>query len=184
MPTTKDIFENTLIEVKKRPTRLEKALTDYDKSTYNERLRRLTYINKIYPKGLLLCGDMEFVFTFGEAKECFISGHFIATIILAQAFIEKTFYDIFIRKNLEKEAKHGLYKMIKYARKNNLINPTILDKVDTLRLKRNPFTHPKDWSYPHNLSHRAFNNKTQPSDQLEKDATEAIQVMLYLTTLN
>lgn len=182
MVTKKDLFGKTINEVIKRPTRLEKALNDYDKSTYNERLRRLTYINKIYPKGLLLAGDMEFVFTFGEIKECFISGHFIATIILTQSFIEKIFHDFFIGQNLEKETKFGISKMIKYARKNNLIHSTILGKVNDLRLKRNPFTHSKDWDYPHSLSRRTFNSNTQPSDQLEKDATEAIQVMFYLTT--
>jgi hypothetical protein len=182
MTTDKDLFGKAIKSAKKRPTRLEKALHDYDKFTYIDRLRRLTYINKIYPKGLMLAGDMEFVFTFGEVKECFISGHFIATIILAQSFIEKIIHGFFTSKNLEKETKFGLDNMIKFARKNNLIHPTILDKADILRLKRNPFTHSKDWNYPQSLSHRSFDNNIKPSDQLEKDATESIQIMFYLAT--
>jgi hypothetical protein len=72
--------------------------------------------------------------------------------------------------------------MIKYAREKSLINKLILEKIDKLRLKRNPFVHPKDWDYPYNLSHRILENITQPHEQLEVDATEAIQVIFYLTT--
>ena len=74
--------------------------------------------------------------------------------------------------------------MIKYARKHNLIHSIILDKVDTLRLKRNPFTHSKDWNYPHTLSQRIYTNKTQPAEQLEKDATEGIQILFYIVSNN
>jgi len=180
--TSNDLFGKKQAKVKKRHRRHEKGLIQYDNMTFEERLRRLTYISKIYPKGLLLVGDMEFVLTFGETKNCFINGHYIATIMLAQSFIEKIFYDFFTRNNLEKQARLGLDSMIKYAKQNNLINSLILNKVDSLRLKRNPFTHPKDWNYPHNLSNRVQKNMTQPHEQLEKDATEAIQVMFYLTS--
>jgi len=175
-----DLFGDTLPQKKRRYRRHEKGLLQYDKMTFEERLRRLTYIAQIYPKELLLVGDMEFVFTFNETKDCYINGHYISTIILAQSFIEKIFYDFFVRTNLKKQAESGLAVMIKYAKQNNLINSLILNKVEDLRLKRNPFTHPKDWSYPHDLSKRMQRNKTQPHEQLEKDATEAIQVMFAL----
>jgi len=180
--STKDLFGNKPTNVKKKYRRHEKGLELYDKMTFDERLMRLTYVSEIYPKGILLTGDMEFVFTFGETKDCYVNGHFISTIMLAQSFIEKIFFDFFIKSNLEKQAKAGLDSMIKYARQNQIINSLILDKIDSLRLKRNPFTHPKDWNYPHNLSNRIQKNKTQPHEQLEKDATEAIQVMFYLTS--
>lgn len=180
METKKDLFGNTIKEKVKRPTKLERFLVEYDKITFSDRLIRLNFINKTYPKGLLLAGDMEFVFTFGEIKECFINGHFIATIVLTQSFIEKIFTDLFLRKNLEKETKYGLDKMIKYARKNDLIHSTILNMVDTLRLKRNPFIHSKEFDYPYSLSRRTFNNGTQPSEQLEKDAKEGIQVLFFI----
>ena len=180
MEVKKDLFGNPVHEKKKRATKLEKSLTKYDKETFSDRLKRLTFINKIYPKGLILAGDMEFVFTFGEIKECYINGHFIATIILTQSFIEKIFIEFFNSKNLTKETNNGLDRMIKYARKKGLIHSTILNMVDDLRLKRNPFVHSKDYNYPHSLSHRTINNKTLPSEQLEKDAKEAIQVLFYI----
>ena len=127
---------------------------------------------------------MEFVYTFSEAKDCYIAGHFIPTIILTQSFIEKIFHQFFEQKALEIIAKKGLDKMIKYAKQHNLVNTLILDNVDALRLKRNPFTHSKDWDYPHSISSRMVKGQsiTQPHVLLENDAREAIQVMFLLTT--
>lgn len=180
MEINKDIFGNAIKEKKKRKTKLEKYLTDNDIDTFDDRLARLTFVNKMYPKGLILAGDMEFVFTFGEIKECYINGHFIATIILTQSFIEKVFIEFFNSKSLSKETNHGLDRMIKYARKKSLINSVILNMVDNLRLKRNPFVHSKDFDYPHSLSRRTINNKTMPFEQLDKDAKEAMQIMFYI----
>lgn len=176
-----DLFGDS-IPPKKKYRRHEKGLLQYDKMTFEERLERLTFISHIYPKGLLLVGDMEFVLAFNETKDCFITGHYISTIILAQSFIEKIFFDFFMKNNLKKQAESGLAGMIKYAEQNSLINSLLLKKVDDLRLKRNPFTHPKDWSYPHDLSKRMQRNKTQPHEQLKKDATEAIEVMFTLAS--
>jgi len=179
----KDLFENKT-KRKKRIPRIEKELYKYDKDSFPGRLERLKLIDKYMPKGFIISGDMEFVYTFSEAKDCFIAGHFIATIILAQSFIEKIFHLYFENNGLDSVAKRGLDKMIKYAKRHKLIDPFILNKVDNLRLKRNPFTHLKDYSYPHSLSKRMVAKKTfiQPVELLEKDATEAIEVMLFLTT--
>lgn len=180
MEINKDIFGNTIEVKKRRKTKLEKYLTDYDSITFNDRLARLTFLNKMYPKGLILIGDMEFVFTFGEIKECYVNGNFIATIILTQSFIEKIFIEFFNSKNLNKETNHGLDRMIKYARKKSLINTVILNMVDNLRLKRNPFVHSKDFDYPHSLSRRTINNNTLPFKQLDKDAKEAMQILFFI----
>ncbi len=176
-----DLFGNTPRTIKKRPTKLENALLKYDNSTFAERLERLKFIHKIYPGGLLLSGDMEFVFTFSEIKECFISGHFIATIVLTQAFIEKIFHQFFTDNDEIKIANQGLASMIKFARKNNMIISLILDRVDDLRLKRNPFTHTKEYSYPHTLQKRILKNKSQADKQLDDDAREAIQILFLIT---
>jgi hypothetical protein len=179
-----DLFGQTKVKVKL--TFLEKALQNYDKTTFEDRLKRFELIQKIYPDGLLIGGEMEFAYTFGEVKECYIAGHFIATILLAQCFIEKVFHSFFVRKGLDTEAKKGLAEMIKYAKRHHLINHFVLKKVDGLRLKRNPFTHTKDWNHPHTMSKRMYdgNKVTLPQDLLAKDATEAVQLMFFLTTHN
>ena len=94
-------------ESKRKVSRLEKALLNYDAATFDARLKRLKLIEKLYPKGLWIGGDMEFVYTFSEAKECYVAGHFIATMILAQSFIEKIIHQYFDKKGLEKIATWG-----------------------------------------------------------------------------
>lgn len=177
-----DLFGNAPRLTKMRPTKLESELLKYDKNTFTARLERLKYLHKIYPKGLFLSGDMEFVYTWSEIKECYISGHFISTILLVQAFIEKVFHQFFQDIGEQKSANEGLASMIKLARRKNLINSLILDKVDDLRLKRNPFTHSKDYNYPHTLQRRIIKNKSQPDKQLEQDSKEAIQILFLITT--
>lgn len=167
---------------KKRQTRLEKELVQYDKNSFDERLKRLQFIVKVFPKGYEFLGQMELIFTFDEAKSSFINGEFIASIILAQSFIEKVLHAHFAQLGHEEVAKKGLNEMIKFAKKNKLINEYILEKVDSIRKVRNPFTHFKEYSYPYSLSNRMFENKTQPYEQLEKDAKKAICFMFLLAT--
>ncbi len=125
-------------------------------------------------------GEMEIIYTFEEAKDSFINGQFIATIILAQSFIEKLFHAHFIERGLDSIAKRGLSAMIKHGRKTQIISGFFLDRADELRKIRNPFTHLKEYDYPHKLSNRMYVNKTQPYEQLEKDAKNAISIMILV----
>lgn len=177
-----NLFGENVPQKKKRPTRLEKVLLDFDKNSFEERLSRLQFVDKVFPKGHSFLGQMELIYTFEEAKNSFINGQFIATIILAQSFIEKVFHVHFAELGYEAVAKKGLNEMIKFGKKNNLINEFILEKVDNIRKIRNPFTHLKEFSYPHSLTNRIFQNRTQPYEQLEKDAKEAICFMFLVAT--
>jgi hypothetical protein len=183
MKQTTDLF-GKVKKAQPHRTRLEKALRKFDEATFEERLNRLKWVDKIYPKGILLSGEMEFVFTFSEVKDSYIAGYYIAAIVLAQAFIEKIFHQHFVSQGLSSTANRGLGRMINYAKENDSINSLILDKVDALRLKRNPFTHVKDWDYPHSISKRMVKDQTitPPHELLENDAKEAIQVMFLLAT--
>lgn len=182
MTESKNLFGERVPQKKNRPTRLGKALLNYDKKSFEERLARLQFIDKIFPKGHSFLGQMELLFTFEEAKSTFINGEFIGTIILAQSFIEKVFHVHFAELGYEKIAKKGLNEMIKFGKKNKLINEFILEKVDVIRKIRNPFTHLKEFTYPHSLSNRMFANKIQPYEQLERDAKEAICFMFLVAT--
>jgi hypothetical protein len=185
----KDLFGNKV--KKKRKTRLENSLKKYDSSSFEDRLQRLTFLNNIFPKGYGIIGDQETVYVFSEAKMAFINGEFISSILLAQAFIERKLQIHYKSFGLEKVAKRGLKSIIDYARKNNLLNSYLIDKIDSLRKKRNPFLHIKPYDYEFNLSQRIFNDlknsKTfrQPIEILEADAKDAISLMytIFITDL-
>lgn len=177
MTQDSDLFGNKIKLKPKRKSKLERELIEFEKTTFDERLKRLEFINKFGPKNYSLMGDMEFVFTYNEIERCYIYGNFIATLILSQSFIEKLLASFLISKGYEKETNYGLEKMLKCAIKKNLIHPKICEMLDKIRLKRNPFVHSKDWEYPHLLSKRTYENKNLPEEQLENDAKEAMQIL-------
>lgn len=183
MKQDSDLFGNNITIKPKRKSKLESSFIEFEKTNFNERLKRLEFINKFGPKNYSLMGDMEFVFTYNEIEKCYIYGNFIATLILSQSFIEKLFASYLVSKGFEKETKYGLEKMLKCIIKKKLIHPKICEMVDKLRLKRNPFVHSKDWEYPHLLSKRTFENKKLPEEQLENDAKEAMQILFAVFTI-
>lgn len=182
----KDIFGNK-IEKKKRKSRLESGLAKYDKSTFTSRLDRLKYINKIFPDGIIIAADMETFFIFDEAKMAFINGEYISTILLAQSFIEKIFQDHYCSIGLEKESKRGLKYLIKHAKKNDIIHEFLLDKIELLRKKRNPFTHLKPYNHKFTINNRFYDNFKKYEDihkMLENDAKEAMSLMYTISISN
>ena len=178
----KDLFGEKVIKKKKR-TLLETSLAKYDRDTFDTRLARLKYLDKIFPKNYSIVGDMQTVFVFGEAKMTFINGEFISTILLAQAFIEKKLQGHYIDLGLNNIASRGLKAIIRHARRHCVLHDYLLDRIDDLRKKRNPFSHIKPVDYEYNLDKRFMTDQKtsgkqqDPSDILEQDAKEALSLM-------
>lgn len=170
----KNLFGNT---VKRKRTRIEILLSKQDRESLSERVERINYLRKIVPSRMGIMGSMDLVFVFQEAKSSYVNGQFIATLLLAQAFIEKV-----IQSQMEAKGypgtNRGLKYMIKYCRDKNLLPSIVLDKIDYLRNIRNPFTHLKPDNYPFHLDKRIYQKKMQPYKVLENDAREAISTML------
>jgi len=170
----KDLFGKT---VKKRRTRIEILLSKQDRESLPGRIERINYLRKIISPRMGIMGSMDLVFVFQEAKSSYVNGQFIATLLLAQAFIEKI-----IQSQMEAKGypgtNRGLKYMVKYCRDKNLLPSVILDKIDYLRNIRNPFTHLKPDNYPYHLDLRIYQKKMQPYKVLENDAREAISTML------
>jgi hypothetical protein len=178
----KDLFGKKIIE-KKRRTRLEMSLLKYDKDSRHERLERLKYINKIVSKQYGIAADMETVYIFGEAKMAFINGELISTILLSQAFIERRLQMFYENMGLGAIGKRGLKAIIDHAKKNHTIQAYLIEKIDELRKKRNPFVHLKEYGHEYNLSQRIFRTIKekkpfkQPIEIIMEDAKAAISLM-------
>jgi len=183
----KDLFGKKVVQ-KKRRTKFEIALKKTDNESFEDRLNRLKYLNKIFPRDLFLGADQETIFIFSEAKMTFINGEFIATILLTQAFIERILQSHYESIGLEKIAKRGSKALLAHAKKNELLHPYLLEKFDLLRKKRNPLTHLKPFEHEHNLSQRILNRIKKgeqyihPILMLEEDAKEAMSLMYTLLT--
>ena len=187
----KDLFGKKIID-KKRKTRLEMSLLKYDKNSLQERIERLKYINKIFPKRYGIAADMETVYVFSEAKMAFINGEFISTILLCQAFIERNLQMYYERIGLSGIGRRGLKAILDHAKKNKTIISYLIEKIDELRKKRNPFVHLKEIEHEYNLDRRMFKALEegrpfkQPFEILQEDAKASISLMyaVFITKLD
>lgn len=162
----------------------EQYIKERDEVFFQEKAKRLKHLHKINPHGLTMAGRIELVLTYREVQLCFIDGHFLATIVLAQAFVEKLFHDHYNKLGHEKIAKKGLNAILQHARKNKTINEFLINRVNAIRLMRNPITHFKDFSYEHDLDKRSYKNMTSPLIQLEKDAKESVEIATFFALKN
>lgn len=183
-----DLFGNKPI---KKITKFETTLKKYDTETLDGRVERLKYINTLLPNEYVFGGDLETIFIFEEAKMAFINGQFISTILLAQAYIERTLQIHYNSIGLNTISKKGLKAIIDHAKKNKTIHHFLLPTIDELRKIRNPFVHLKEYEHDFNLSQRIFKNiKAGKSynyftEIIYDDSKDAIRLMyaIFITPL-
>lgn len=169
----KDLFGNPIINIKGDA---ELYLQEKDKMTISSRAERLEYLQKLNPEGMIFGGQMELIFSYRELQDVYIDGHFLSTIVLGQAWIEKLLHIYLQLNDLGNIAKKGFSVMIKYCGENDLVHEYLIKKIEKFRLIRNPITHIKSFDYEHSLDKRSFKNKENPMIQLENDAREIIEI--------
>jgi len=172
--TEKDLFGN---RVRERRPKYEATLDRTDKSSRPMRAARIRWLSKAIPKNVAFGMPMETFYVFEEAKASYVYGNFVAAIVLSASFVEHWFIASLEMRGYKKEASVGLAASIKVARAKNLANPVLLNKVDRLRLIRNPFVHLKPHDHEYTLVQRSLKNKIHPGSQLEIDAREALLTM-------
>jgi hypothetical protein len=160
-----------------RRPRYEAALERRDRTQNRARAGRIRWLSGVMPKNISYLLPVETALVFEEAKSCFVYGNFVATIVLAASFVEH-----WLTSNVQtgchgKQAPLTLASAIRLARATDLVDPTILDRADKLRLIRNPFVHLKDFDHEHTVTQRAGRFETTPWTLLEKDAEEALITM-------
>ena len=117
-------------------------------------------------------------FVFDEARRTFVNGDFVATILLAAAFIEHRLGSHSRSKGYVNVARQGLAQIVACARDHDFAAAYLLDKVDRVRQIRNPFVHLKPFEHEHGLIQRMIRGEVEePATLLEKDAKEALALM-------
>ncbi len=176
---TRDLLGRKI--TKDRP-RLAPSLAKYDKDSFNDRLQRLRWLYKVFPSGYSYMMPPETAYIFGEIKNVFVDGAFVATILLSSAFIEHWLSSVARSKGFEREAARGLSSVIKCLRREGLVNDYLLDKADALRKLRNPFVHLQAFEAPDRITQRAIHEKKNPIGILEDKAKEAVSLMYTIST--
>ena len=152
-----------------------------------ERAERLRFTDKIYPHGLLIMTDNESAMLLDEARLTFVNGEFVATIMLCQAYIDRRFQLYFEAVNLKKQAKGSMELKIQYFREHCLMPEFVLDQIDLLRKKRNPFAHLKAVDHEFNMTWRTLDavraeRPGHPQYLVFEDAKIAISLMYLIAS--
>jgi hypothetical protein len=172
--TQKDLFGKP---IKRRRPRFEWSLERAEKATLPLRAARVRWLKTVMPKNRALVMPLETFYVFEEAKSSFVYGCFVASTVLSAAFVEHWLGARLSQRGFTREADRGLAAMIGRCRKNDLLNPALLDRIDRLRLIRNPFTHLKSFDHPHGLGQRSVRGRSHPGKVLEADAKESLTTM-------
>jgi hypothetical protein len=152
------------------------ALAHYDEISRSARADRIQWLSEHQiPLGVVV-GPMDTMAVLGEARDCFIAGHYIAALLLAVAFIEHTVADELNERDL---AKYGVpfVEAIKIAQECSLFPIEMLSRADRLRKIRNPFMHRKDVDHEHSFGNRFLKSRVHPNITLEEDAKDALALM-------
>jgi hypothetical protein len=170
----KDLFGNPIVE---KGSHLERSLRKYDRDSFGNRLDRLKYLQKIFPKGYGFLLAPESAYILDEVKMTFMNGHYVATIMLAQAFIEHVLQGTVCGSKSEKVVKRGLGAIVKWIRNNKPEHSYLMKEIDHLRKFRNPFCHLRPSDDPDTISQRMFQSGMHPDEILEEETKKAITLM-------
>jgi hypothetical protein len=170
----KDLFGNPIYP---RKSQNQAILERFDARTVSERTERLRFLRSIFPRGAGFLMPLETSLVFSEAKMTFINGEFIATVLLASAFIEHRLGAYLEGKGFRKESKGGLAAIVACARDEGLVDYHLLAKTERLQKIRNPFVHLKPHTHAYNLGRRAMANTRNLATVMEADAKDALSIM-------
>lgn len=152
------------------------AVSRADQSSRSARADRIEWLAQHISHPGAVMGDMAVVHMMEEAKQCFVSGHFVGAILLATSVIEQTLSEELEGVAPEQE-RRNFERMIKSARLHLSLPSDLLDDTDRVRELRNPFTHRKANGHPHSFGTRFLAAKAHPTAILESDAKLAMAVM-------
>lgn len=111
-----------------------------------------------------------------EARGSYVHGNFIATFVLALAYVEHVINDALPPLPPNKKTP-PMAAAIKQARVAGLFSEDLLNGAAVLSDFRNPFVHRRDQDDPDTLGQRVWTRKSHPRTILEQDARDALQVM-------
>lgn len=164
------------MECHDQPDSLIEALERSDNERRVGRAERIRWASQHDVHAPLIMGEVEMLNLLREARECFVDGHYIATLMLATALIEHV-----IHEELDRIGKATRYlpfaHAIKLARDDALFPESLLSTADRLRTYRNPFAHRQPSDNPDTLGNRYIAQRRHPNRVLEEDARSAIEAM-------
>lgn len=156
-------------------------ITEDEGSTIQYRVERWRFLWEEFgpPADMLLWGGIPSMFALDELKRSYAYGNFMATVLLAQAFVEQSLGAIYSIAGSDRLVRAGFAGLIDAARGDGKITPELADALHSLRIMRNPYTHPTigkgKRSYMGRLVESPF---TSPEDLVVEDAKFAVRTVV------
>ena len=160
---------------------LRRTIEEGETSTLEYRIERLRFVWEEFgpPADMLLVGGIPSMFALDELKRSYIYGNFIATVLLAQCFIEHSLGGSYSTAGKDKIANQGFAALIDAALKDGQLTGEVAQVLHTLRKMRNPYIHFIGGAGPKSYMGRLVKQAVvSPEDLAVKDAKFAIRAVV------
>jgi hypothetical protein len=158
-------------------------LTEGEGATIEYRIERYIFLWEEFapPARMLLVGGIPAMFALDELKRSYAYGNFMATVLLAQAFIEQTLGGSYMLSGQDEIAQRGFAGLIAAARDDGKITAELANEFDHLRRIRNPYTHNVSGLGPRSYMGRLKDTEfVAPEDLVMEDAKFAVRCTVNL----
>ena len=119
------------------------------------------------------------MFAIHEMTHSYVVGNFMATVLLAQVFVEHTLGGSFILSGDDDAVTGGFSKLISQSLSEGQINTNLAEKLHELRKMRNPYSHPNPGVTPRSYMGRMMEKGMYlPEDLAEQDARVALETVV------
>ena len=125
-----------------------------------------------------LIGGIGAMFAYPELQSSFLNGNYMATIFCCQTFAEHSLAGGYALNGQDELVESGFKKLIDQSLADGTISALIAERLHELREMRNPYTHPRIIQKWQSLLDRVVASKSDPYSMAEKDARDAIQILV------
>lgn len=160
---------------------LLKTLKDDECATIDYRVERYVFLWNEFgpPSSMLLVGGIPSMYALEELKRSYAYGNFMATVLLAQVFVEHSLGGAYSLSGHDAIAEQGFAKLIDKAFSDSLIDSKLSKTLHTLRLMRNPYTHFSVASGSRSFVGRLLKSEQMaPEELVLEDAQYAIRAVV------
>jgi hypothetical protein len=164
----------------------EDWLKQEDTVCFADRSARLDWIAEIMPEAeyLTFPGGLMAKYLFEESRYCFVYGQFLAVIVLGLAFLEKTLASWFFMAGRNDLERASISRLLKEAKTEGWLAEDEYEKLEQIRLVRNPVAHFRAPLAKDSIERRAVDRENYPYLVIEQDARDIIEAMMHMLGRN
>jgi hypothetical protein len=157
--------------------KLIEALTRSDAARRIERAKRIEWLSTNQRPLSGIAGRSQILSLHREAIHCFTEGRFVATTLVATAFVEQTIVDTLLLRGETADVQISSQEALNLAAQASVLRPALVRRVRALIKRRNAYAHLKVPNNRYSFDRRFWTSRVHPDLLRESDAKKALQVM-------